>query len=61
MIHPSRPVPTARRVPCALDRHLGPFETLPELRGWLGTDWYNCRSCRSTVTRDTALSQKCAA
>ena len=34
---------------------------IDELRGWLGTDWYNCSACRSTLTRDTALSKRCAA
>ena len=63
MIHSPRPKPAPARpaVPCAFDRHLGPFEMLDELRGWLGTDWYNCAACRSTLTRATALSQRCAA
>jgi len=64
MIHQPRPTPApAARpaVPCRLDRHLGPFEPIDELRGWLGTEWYNCSACRSTLTRDTALSQRCAA
>jgi len=53
--------PSARPVPCGLDRHFGPFEFIPELRGWLGTDWCQCRACRSTITRDTALKQRHAA
>jgi hypothetical protein len=61
MFHRPQSVPSARPVPCALDRHFGPFETLPELKGWLGTDWYNCRACRSTITHATLLSQKSAA
>lgn len=40
--------------PCALDRHVGPFEPLDELRDWLGTDWFQCRCCRATVTRRNA-------
>ena len=51
----------ARAVPCALDRHFGPFEALPELVGWLGTDWFTCRACRSTITRATAASTLIAA
>jgi hypothetical protein len=48
-------------VPCALDRHLGPFEQIPELAGWLGADWCLCRGCRSTLTTATALRQRSAA
>jgi hypothetical protein len=65
MIHPTpsapQTIPVGRKVPCALDRHLGPFEALPELDGWMGTDWYSCRACRSTITLATALSQLVAA
>lgn len=62
MIHPAHASPRiAHRVPCALDLHFGPFEPLPELRGWLGTDWLTCRACRSPVTRATADSRKIAA
>jgi hypothetical protein len=50
-----------RPVPCALDRHLGPFESIPELGGWLGADWCLCRACRSTLTTATALRQRSAA
>ena len=56
---PMRPAP--RPVPCALDRHLGPFESIPELSGWLGADWCLCRACRSTLTTATALRQRAAA
>jgi hypothetical protein len=56
---PSRAAP--RRVPCALDLHLGPFEAMPELNGWLGADWCVCRACRSTLTTATALRQRHAA
>ena len=53
--------PTPRPVPCALDRHLGPFESIPELAGWLGADWCLCRGCRATLTTATALRQRAAA
>ncbi|HEU0054737.1 MAG TPA: hypothetical protein VFQ39_16235 [Longimicrobium sp.] len=49
------------RVRCVLDRHLGPFEPLPELAGFLGTDWYCCLACRSPLTRVTVLAQRAAA
>jgi hypothetical protein len=55
----ARPAP--RPVLCALDRHLGPFEQIPELAGWLGADWCLCRGCRSTLTTATALRQRSAA
>ena len=51
----------AKPVPCAFDRHFGPFEPLEELTGWMGTDWFNCRACRSTLTRATVSSAKTAA
>jgi hypothetical protein len=60
----SRPQPRAaapRPVPCALDRHAGPFEAIPELDGWLGADWCICGACRSTLTAHTALRQRSAA
>ena len=63
MIHPAAP-PAATRtafVPCALDRHLGPFERLPELGGLLGSDWYRCAACRSPLTQHTVLAQRSAA
>jgi hypothetical protein len=60
--HPApQPRPAPRAVPCALDRHLGPFEQIPELAGWLGADWCLCRGCRSTLTTATALRQRSAA
>ncbi|HEX5725337.1 MAG TPA: hypothetical protein VFX98_07710 [Longimicrobiaceae bacterium] len=62
MIQPDLRVPPAGQpVRCILDRHLGPFEPIEELAGWLGTDWFNCRVCHSTVTAATAASQRCAA
>lgn len=58
----ARPAPPAPRpVPCALDRHLGPFETVPELNGFLGADWCLCRACRATLTTATALRHRAAA
>jgi hypothetical protein len=45
---------SAAAVPCALDRHFGPFEALEPLHGWLGTDWFTCRGCRAVVTRANA-------
>jgi hypothetical protein len=62
-LHPprdARPAPLPA-VLCALDRHLGPFEQIPELAGWLGADWCLCRGCRSTLTTATALRQRSAA
>jgi hypothetical protein len=52
---------TGARVRCALDRHLGPFTPLPELAGFLGTDWYCCHACRSPLTRVTVFAQRSAA
>lgn len=61
-LHPPRAArPAPRAVLCALDRHLGPFEQIPELDGWLGADWCLCRGCRSTLTTATALRQRAAA
>ena len=62
-LHPPRDARPAPRpaVLCALDRHLGPFEPLPELAGFLGADWCRCRGCRSTLTTATALRQRAAA
>lgn len=57
--HPQRANP--RPVPCGLDHHMGPFEAIPELDGWLGADWCLCRACRSTLTTWTALRQRSAA
>lgn len=63
-LHPpraaARPAPRPR-VPCALDRHLGPFESIPELQSWLGADWCLCKGCGSTLTTATALRQRSAA
>ena len=58
---PAAAAPHGSPVPCALDRHLGPFEGIPELGGWLGTDWYVCRRCRSTITLATVAAQRPAA
>jgi hypothetical protein len=55
---PASPAPA---VPCGLDRHLGPFEAMEELRDWLGTDWFHCRSCRAMVTRGNATGALVAA
>ena len=61
MIKPDlRPRPAGAPVPCALDRHLGPFRLVPELVGWMGTDWLQCLSCNSTVTRATASARTAA-
>jgi hypothetical protein len=48
-------------VPCGLDRHLGPFDPLHELSGWLGTDWFTCTACRCMVTRANARADRFAA
>lgn len=50
-----------RSVPCGLDLHAGPFDDVEELRGYLGTDWYRCRCCRSLVTRRNAGPERAAA
>lgn len=44
---------------CALDRHLGPFETV--IHGFLGADWCRCRACGCTLTTATALRHRAAA
>jgi hypothetical protein len=52
MVLPAHTVPASGApAPCALDRHVGPFDPVEELRGALGTDWYRCRRCRSLLTR----------
>lgn len=56
-----RPQPAGAPVRCALDRHLGPFQPLPELRAWLGAEWFQCKTCRSTITRATASAARIAA
>jgi hypothetical protein len=62
LVHTATPAPAARpAVSCALDRHFGPFEAIPELQGWMGTDWFNCRACRSTLTLATVAAQRFAA
>ncbi|HKP74523.1 MAG TPA: hypothetical protein VJT67_03225 [Longimicrobiaceae bacterium] len=60
-LNPQAARPAPRPVPCALDRHLGPFESIPELANWLGADWCLCRACRATLTTATALRQRAAA
>jgi hypothetical protein len=62
-LHPPRAAgrPAPRPVLCALDRHLGPFEAIPELASWLGADWCLCRGCGATLTTATALRQRSAA
>lgn len=47
--------------PCGMDSHVGPFEAVDELRAWLGTDWFHCRSCRAMVTRGNATGALVAA
>lgn len=47
--------------PCALDRHVGPFEPVEELASFLGTDWFCCRSCGAAVTRRNARGALVAA
>ena len=61
LLPPRIPAFPQGRVPCALDRHFGPFLELPELKGWLGADWCTCGSCRSTIALATAASQRIAA
>jgi hypothetical protein len=39
---------------CAMDRHLGPYDALPELDGWMGAEWCRCRRCGSPITRATS-------
>lgn len=39
---------------CGMDRHLGPYDALPELVGFLGAEWCRCRRCGSPITRATA-------
>lgn len=51
----------APAVPCALDRHVGPFEPVEELADFLGTSWFCCRSCRAMVTRGNARGALVAA
>jgi hypothetical protein len=59
---PPRSAPhLAPRISCGLDRHFGPFDALPELGGWLGTDWFTCRGCRALVTRANADLRRIAA
>jgi hypothetical protein len=58
MVYPANPAMFGTLPPpppaCAMDRHVGPFEPLGELRDFLGTDWFCCRSCRATVTARNA-------
>lgn len=66
-IESRRPAPAAvaPRLParprCALDRHLGPFEPVAELRGFLAADWVECRCCGAPVTLATAARARFAA
>jgi hypothetical protein len=66
IVQPRTPSPTVSPprpgglIPCGLDRHFGPFEALDPLRGWLGTDWYTCRGCRSVVTHANASPRAAA-
>jgi hypothetical protein len=59
MVYPANPAMFGTPLPppppaCGMDRHVGPFEPLGELRAFLGTDWFCCRACRSTVTARNA-------
>lgn len=58
MVLPADPSILARLAPpaprCGMDRHVGPFEPLDELRDWLGADWVCCQACRSTITSRNA-------
>lgn len=58
-LQPVSPTPiapaAAATLACAMDLHLGPYEPLPELAGWLGGDWCRCRRCGSAVTRRTTV------
>ena len=47
------PLPLTGTLACAMDRHVGPYESLPELAGWIGADWCRCRCCGSAITRAT--------
>ena len=51
---PAAPRAVAPVLGCALDLHLGPYDALPELGGWLGAEWCRCRRCGSPVTRATS-------
>ena len=46
-------LPQALTLACAMDRHLGPYDEMTELTGWLGADWCRCRRCGSAITRAT--------
>lgn len=61
MLQPAPHAAPARTIRCALDRHFGPFERLPELASWLGSDWYRCGACGSPLTLHTVLAQRSAA
>ena len=50
---PAAALPLAPMMACAMDRHLGPYEPLAELAGWLGAEWCRCRCCGSSVTQAT--------
>lgn len=51
---PAAALPMSVALGCALDLHLGPYEALPELTGWMGADWCRCRRCGSAITRATS-------
>lgn len=61
MILPATLAPDAAPIGCALDRHFGPFDRLPELRNFLGAEWVRCSRCRSVLTAATAGVQRQAA
>lgn len=58
---PHAPAAALAPVRCGLDRHLGPFEAVSELGGFLGADWLQCRCCGSPLTLGTAARSRHAA
>jgi hypothetical protein len=49
---PALPLPVS--LACGMDRHLGPYDAVPELSGWLGAEWCRCRRCGSPITHATS-------
>lgn len=41
-------------IPCGMDRHVGPYEHLDDLDGFLGAGWCRCGSCGSVITLRTS-------
>lgn len=48
------PIRARPLIPCALDRHVGPYDHLDELDGFLGSGWCRCGSCGSVITLRTS-------